>query len=138
MITQYTDTYGSVSADIQNLIANKIALLDQYVLMQTGQYEYSALVYNPNTKKCIEYTITRSSSSGYSNYYTVSEKESDFDYKITNEYYVYSNIGYGKSLTLPVNEGVQSHSLIIVCCVLLFAIVFKGVLFECLKFRKRR
>lgn len=137
MIRQYTESYGSISSDIQNLIANKISLLDQYILMQTGQYEYTALVYNPNTKKCMEYTISRSSSSGYSNYYTVSAAETDFKYTVSNEYYVFSNVGYGKSLDLPVNDGVQSHSMIIVCIILLFAIVFKGALFRCLK-RKRR
>ena len=52
MIRQYTDSYSSASSDIQNLIANKVALLDQYILMQTGQNEYTALIYNPNTKKC--------------------------------------------------------------------------------------
>ncbi|MBE6811094.1 MAG: hypothetical protein E7521_08590 [Ruminococcaceae bacterium] len=136
MITQYTDSYSAASSDIQNLVANKIALLDQYILMQTGQYEYTALVYNPNTKKCIEYTISRISSSGYSNQYTVSEAEADFEYTVSNEYYVFSNVGYGRSLDLPVYEGVQSHSLIIICIVLLFAIVFKGALFTC--FRRRR
>lgn len=136
MISQYTDSYSAPSSDIQNLIANKVSLLDQYILMQTGQYEYTALIYNPNTKKCTEYTITRSSLASYSTYYTVSEASSDFEYTVSNEYYVYSNVGYGRSLDLPVYDGVQSHAIIIICLVLLFAIMFKGVLFPCLR-RKR-
>lgn len=135
MITQYTDTNSSAGSDIQNLIANKISLLDQYILMQTGEYEYTALVYNPNTKKCIEYTITRSSSN-YSSRYTVSEAEGDFEYSVSNEYYVFSNVGYGRSLDLPVYDGVISFSLIIICCLLMFAVVFKGALFRCLKLRR--
>ena len=55
---------------------------------------------------------------------------------VDNEYYVFSNIGYGKSLDLPVYDGVISFSLMIISCVLLFAVVFKGALFKCLK-RKR-
>lgn len=139
MITQYTDSYSSISSDIQNLIANKISLLDQYVLMQTGQYEYTALVYNPNTKETVEYTITRSSSGSYSNYYTLSESESsEFSFNVTNEYYIFSNVGYGKSLDLPVYEGVQSHCLMILCCFLMFAVVFKGALFPCIKAIRKR
>ena len=136
MITQYSDSNSSPSADIQNLIANKCSILDRYIVMQTGQYEYTGLVYNPCTKKCKEYTISRSSTSGYSTQYIVTEKESSFDYRVTNEYYVYSNDGVGKSLDLPVTESVIAYSLLIISCVLMFAIVFKGVLFKCLQ-RKR-
>ena len=137
MVRQYTDGYSSPSSEIQNLIANKVSLLDQYILMQTDQYEYTALIYNPNTKKCIEYTITRSSSSGYNNLYSVSSAETDFEYTVSNEYYVFSNVGYGRSLDLPVYDGVQSFSLIIICVALLFAIVFKGAIFKCLRPKRR-
>lgn len=136
-ITQYTDSYGSISADIQNLISNKISLLDQYILMQTGQYEYTALVKNVASKEVTEYVINRASSSGYNNYYTITENESTFDYTVSNEYYVYSNVGYGKSLDLPVYDGVISYSLAIICCILMFAVVFKGALFKCLKRQKK-
>ena len=138
MITQYTDTYSSASSEIQNLVANKIALLDQYILMQTGQYEYTALVYNPNTKECTEYTISRSSSGSYNTQYSVSEAAADFAYTVSNEYYVFSNIGYGKSLDLPVYDGVISHCLMIICCMLMFAVVFKGALFPCIKAIRKR
>ncbi len=135
MVNQYTDSYSSPSTQIQNLIANKISLLDQYILMQTGQYEYTALVYNPNSKKCIQYTISRKSTSGYSNYYEITEKTADFEYNVSNEYYVCSNVGYGTALDLPVYDGVISHSLIIICLLMLFAVVFKGALFKIFKRR---
>ena len=136
MITQYTDSYSSPSADIQNLIANKCSILDRYVLMQTGEYEYTALVYNPCTKKCTQYTISRTSQNGYNNRYKITSKDSTFDYNVTNEYYVYSNDGIGKALNLPVTESVTSFSLLIIACSLMFGIVFKGVLFKCLRLKR--
>lgn len=136
MITQYTDSYSSPSTDIQNLIANKCSMLDRYVLMQTGEYEYTALVYNPCTKKCTQYTISRMIQSGYNNRYKITSKDSTFDYKVTNEFYVYSNDGIGKALSLPVTDSVTSCSLLIIACSLMFGIVFKGALFQWLK-RKR-
>lgn len=132
MITQHNE-YGSISSDIQNLIANKVSLLDQYILMQTGDYEYTALIYNPNTKKSNKVVITRSSSS-YSSTYSVTEQTIDnFDYTVSNQYYVFSNVGYGKSLDLPVYDGVISHSLIIISLILMFGVVFKGALFKIFK-----
>lgn len=136
MITQYTDSYSNPSADIQNLIANKCSILDRYVLMQTGEYEYTALVFNPCTKKCTQYTISRITQSSYNNRYKITSKDSTFDYNVTNEYYVYSNDGIGKALNLPVTESVTSFSLLIIACSLMFGIVFKGVLFKCLRLKR--
>lgn len=136
MITQYADSYNSPSTDIQNLIANKCSILDRYILMQTGEYEYTALVCNPCTKKCTQYTISRITTTGYNNRYKITSKESTFDYNVTNEYYVYSNDGYGKALNLPVTESVTSFSLLIIACSLMFGIIFKGVIFKCLRSKR--
>ena len=139
MITQYTNSngYSSTDSTVQATVANKISLLDQYILMQTGEYEYTALVRNPFTKKTTQYKFTRSGnySSGYS---LVTSSGVEWDFKVTNEVYVFSNMGRGRALDLPVYEGVISHSLIIICCAMLFAIVYKGVLFKCLDRVKRR
>ena len=139
MITQYTNSngYSSTDSTVQATVANKISLLDQYILMQTGEYEYTALVRNPFTKKTTQYKFTRSGnySSGYS---LVTSSGVEWDFKVTNEVYVFSNMGRGRALDLPVYEGVISHSLIIICCALLFAIVYKWVLFKCLDRVKRR
>lgn len=139
MITQYTNSngYSSTDSTVQATVANKISLLDQYILMQTGEYEYIALVRNPFTKKTTQYKFTRSSnySSGYS---LATSSGVEWDFKVTNEVYVFSNMGRGRALDLPVYDGVISHSLIIICCALLFAIVYKGVLFKCLDRVKRR
>lgn len=138
MITQYTNHNGYSIADstIQAIVSNKVALLDQYILMQTGENEYTALVRNPFTKKTTQYIFIRNGN--YSSGYTLSTSEGvDWEYTVSNEVYVFSNMGKGRALDLPVYEGVISHSLIIVCCVLLFAIVYKGVLFKCLDRMKR-
>lgn len=139
MITQYTNSngYSSTDSTVQTTVANKISLLDQYILMQTGEYEYTALVRNPFTKKTTQYKFTRNGnySSGYS---LVTSSGVEWDYKVTNEVYVFSNMGRGRALDLPVYEGVISYSLIIICCAMLFAIVYKGVLFKCLDRVKRR
>lgn len=133
MITQYTNTsgYSSTDSTVQSIVANKISLLDQYVLMQTGEYEYTALVHNPFTKKTTQYKFTRNGNYN-SAYSLVVTKGATWDYTVTNEVYVFSNMGQGRALELPVYEGVISHSLIIICCAMLFAIVYKGVLFKCL------
>lgn len=137
MITQYSDSYSSIGSDIQNIVANNVKALDSYVLMQTGQYEYTALIYNNASKECEKLVFTRSSASGYSNTYSVSRSDSSFDYKITNEYYVYSNVGQGKSLDLTnLYTAITAHATAVIMCVICFAIVFKGVLFKCLN-RKR-
>lgn len=139
MITQYTNSSGYSSADsiVQATVANKISLLDQYMLMQTGEYEYTALVRNPFTKKTTQYKFSRNYNYGSAYNLNVTEGV-PWDYTVTNEVYVFSNMGQGRSLDLPVYEGVLSYSLIIICCTLLFAIVYKGVLFKCLDRAKRR
>lgn len=134
---QYTDSYSSCPADIQNIVANDVSLLETYCLMQTGQYEWTATITTLGVNKSRQLIFTRGTSN-YNNYYTVKRVEdvtTNFTY--TNEYYVYSNMGFGKSLELPVYQGVTSFSLMIISCVLMFAIIFKGVLFKCLD-KKRR
>ena len=139
MITQYTNSSGYSSNDstVQSIVSNKISLLDQYILMQTGEYEYTALVRNPFTKKTTQYKFTRNGN--YSSAYSLNvTKGVEWDYLVTNEVYVFSNMGQGRALDLPVYDGVISYSLIIICCAMLFAIVYKGVLFKCLDRTKRR
>lgn len=139
MITQYINSsgYSSTDSTVQTTVANKISLLDQYILMQTGEYEYTALVRNPFTKNTTQYKFTRNGNYG-SAYSLDVTKGVAWDYTVTNEVYVFSNTGQGRALDLPVYDGVISHSLIIICCALLFAIVYKGVLFKCLDSMKRR
>lgn len=140
MITQYTENYGSIGTDIQNIVANNVKALDSYVLMQTGQYEYTALIYDNASKECEKIVFTRQSNTSYNSNYTVTRSEDTFEYTITNEYYVYSNVGQGKSLDLSnLYTGITAHATAVIMLVLCFAIVFKGVLFKCIDgLRKRR
>lgn len=133
MIVQH-DEYGTIPQAVRDVVANKIALLDLYLLCQTGENEYTALIYNPNTKECREIIVTRGDSYGQ---YSLLERSGEWAYTINNECYVYSNVGQGAALDLPVVAGVTAHASMILCCALMFAIVFKGVLFPCLK-RKRK
>jgi len=134
---EQSDDYGSISADIQNLVANSVSVLDLYVLMQTGEYEYTALIKNLANKEVEEITITRDSSNYSSRYRVSREIVSDFDYSYSNEYYVYSNCGFGKSLDIPSYEGIRTYGLTGITVLVFFMVVFKGALFKCLKGRKR-
>ena len=131
MMEQYA-VAGSVPQLVQDVVANKIQLLDEYVLFQTGEYQYSALIHDLVTDDVTQITFTRS---GNYNAYTVEETEGVWAWKLTNEYYCYSNLGYGAALDLPVMEGVQAHASVVFTVVLMFLIVFKSALFP---FQKRR
>lgn len=126
-MTQYTD-YGSIPQAVRDLVANKISLLDSYILMQTGSAEYTALIYKPGLNECTQIRVYRSNNY---NTYSVEVTEGTWDYTVRNEYYCYSNVGYGASLDLPVVEGVTAHATVILACALMLGIVFKGVLFKC-------
>lgn len=134
-MVQYNDP-SSVPQAVRDVVANKCHLLDQYILMQTGQYEYTALIHNPVLDETQQLVFTRGSN--YSAYNVV-QTVGVWDYTVTNEYYCYSNIGYGAALDLPVVEGIQAHAGAVLVCVLMLAIMFKGVLFPCLdRVRYRR
>lgn len=136
MISQYTGGYSNPSSDIQNIIANKVSLLDSYILMQTGDNQYKAIVFNNASNKGVEYSFSRGSGTGYNNVYYVSEQPvTEMEYTVNNEFYVYSNVGVGKSLSLPIYQAVSSWAMVILCCLAMFAVIFKGALFKCLKRR---
>lgn len=130
-MTQSTD-YGTVPTAIQNIVANKCQLLDQYILFQTGDNQYSALIHNPVTKETTQYVFSRTNNY---NQYSVSKSAAEWDFTVRNEYYCYSNVGYGAALDLPVVEGLTAHASAAMVCVLFLAIMFKGVLFPCLRKR---
>ena len=134
-MTQYT-SYSTVPTQVQYLVASRCKLLDYYILFQTGDYEYTALIQSAASKKIEKVRIFRTSTSGYNSYWDMDVSEAtEFSYTVSNEYYVFSNVGYGQMLDLPVYEAVQAHALTAITVVLFFAIVFKGVLFKCLKRR---
>lgn len=131
-MTQYTD-YSSIPQAVRDLVANKVSLLDSYILMQTGQYEYTALIDKPGIG--VKQIKVSRGNSGYNQQYNVTSTNGTWDFTVTNEYYCYSNVGYGAALDLPIVEGATAHATVILACALMLAIVFKGVLFPCLRKR---
>lgn len=129
------EVYYEIPEAVKELVANKVSLLDQYMLIQTGTNEYSAQILNTSTGEVQEIRVFRKS---YDSPWEVVITDGSWNWTISNEVYCYSNVGYGASLDLPVMEGVTAHACIIMCCALMFAIIFKGVLFPCLLGRKRK
>lgn len=130
---QQSSDFGSITSDIQNLVANSVSVLDKYILMQTGEHEFTALIQNVASKEVEEITVTRGNSN-YNTKYTVSRKiGSNFDYSVSNEYYVYSNVGVGKSLDIPSYEGIRTFGITGISVLIFFMVVFKGALFKCLR-----
>lgn len=135
MIYQWGE-YASIPQAVRDIVAAKVALMDQYVLMQTGSQEYTALVYNPVNHECTQYRFYRTEN--YGSWFVETTKGAEWNFQIGNEYYTYTNMGYGALLDLPVNAGVTAWSAIILSIALMFAILYKGVLFPCLLGRKRK
>lgn len=127
MITQYEEP-GTIPAQVLETFKAKIGLFDQYVAFRTAEYEYTLIVKHINGEiKC--YRASRQTTSGWSNYYTMVELEGqDFRTTISNELYVYSNIGKGQMLPLPVYEGVGAIALATFWAALIITIVFRGCL----------
>ena len=132
-MTQY-EQYGTIPQAVRDIVANKVSLLDQYVLFQTGQNEYTALIKNTSTGKVKQYRFYRL---GNMNTYAMEVTDGVWEFTYNNEYYIYSNLKVGSSLDLPVTEGVTAYASVIMCIALMFAIIYKGALFPCLQ-RKRR
>lgn len=128
-MVQY-EIYGTIPQTVRDLIANKCKLLDLYILFQTGENEYTALIFDQVTKETTQYVFTRSSNYGA---YSVTISEGVWEYTVNNEYYTYSNVGYGVALDLPVTDGVIAHCSIFITCALIFAILFRSILFPWLK-----
>lgn len=133
MDNQYINS-SSIPSTVINISNNKVGVLDDYILYCTGEYRYSLLTKSRLPGQTAKlYTFSRSSSSG-DRYYTVSFTDNvPFEYNVSNEYYVYSNIGYGQALTPVCWQGIQSFSLAGITCALFLGIVFKGGLFKCLR-----
>lgn len=128
---------SSIPSQVVNISNNKVGVLDDYILYCTGEYRYSLLIRSRLPGQTAKlYTFSRYDSSG-DRYYNVTFTDNvPFEYNVSNEYYVYSNIGYGQSLTPVCWQGIQTFSLAGITCALFLGIVFKGGLFKCLRRRK--
>lgn len=98
MITQWTDngTYFSVPSAAISIVANRVGMLDSYIMFCTGENEYTALI-SPIVGKPFKVVVSRGNSGSYNYVWRVSETEvSDTEYSVSNEYYCYSNIRLGQ------------------------------------------
>lgn len=139
-MTQYNESYTVPNDTIKEIVANSVSILDEYVLCQTGQYEYTALIKNLVNGEIEQITIDRNYSDGnYSYTYDVTREIVDtFEYNIPKEYYAVSNIGIGTSLgETPVQSGLVSFGVTALTTLVFFMVIFKGGLFKCLQKRKR-
>ena len=128
---QYDD-FGTIPQTVQDIVANRCRILDRYVLFQTGDQEYTALIQDPVTGKVTQLQFSFFNDLGF---YDVVETEGEWDYTVLNEYYCYSNLGFGSALDLPVTEGIQAHCAAVLTVCLMFLVVFRSILFP---FKKRR
>lgn len=102
MITQWTDngSYFSVPAAAISIVANRVGMLDSYIMFCTGENEYTALI-NPIVGNPFKVVVSRGNSSNYNYVWNVSETEvSDTNYSVSNEYYCYSNIRLGQHYSI--------------------------------------
>ena len=96
-----------------------------YVVLRTGEYTSVAVYGNKSDDLTFEdatvRTITRGSSAGYNNYYTVSDAKYDtVSVDISNPYYCYGNV-IGVAYSLPSAPNVSSLALcgcVVVCALI--------------------
>lgn len=131
MITQYST--GDVPSQVAQLIQNKLGVMDEYILMPTGESRYDCLIRNRVSKSVRRISVSRESSSYSSRYVVNVYTDQEWAYSVSAEYYVYSNIGYGRGLEPTVWAGMRTYALAGMCCALFLAIVFKGVLYRCVR-----
>lgn len=135
-IIQYE--YSTVPSTAKSLFYSKIGILDQYVIMTTGEYEYTLLCRNIADGNVRQFEITRTSYNTGSYYECTEVSNPTWEYTITHEYYVYSNTGMGIMETLPVHAIISSWAMVGIVCIAAMAVVFKGALYPCLRRLKSR
>lgn len=102
MITQWSDngSYFSVPSAAISVVANRVGMLDSYIMFCTGENEYTALI-NPIVGKPFKVVVSRFNSGNYNYVWLVSETEvPDTNYTVSNEYYCYSNIRLGQHYSI--------------------------------------
>lgn len=134
-ISQYDNS--TVPTAALNLFYSKLGILDEYIIMATGDYQFTCLARDIVTGECTSYVVNRYSGTNFNTYYDLTTTTSDWSYSISNEYYVYSNIGVGTMQVLPVHTMLMSWALTGIVCICALAIVFKGALYPCLRRIKR-
>lgn len=120
MITQWTDngSFSTVPNAAISIVANRVGMLDSYIMFCTGENEYTALI-NPIVGKPFKVVVSRGNSGNYNYVWRVSETEvSDTNYNLSNEYYCYSNIRLGQHY--PIDYSGLLTAVICICATYAF------------------
>ena len=120
--TQYTDSYNLPNSQVVNYCKKHISPVDDYVIVQTGRYQYLCQV-DKLIGDDVEIVFTRSSSDSYYNVETVRGQLSTLT--ISNPYYTYSNTDNGCQLDM--NFSPQIFAVVAVTSLLMF---FKWVIYD--------
>lgn len=102
MIIQWSDngSYFSVPSAAISIVANRVGMLDSYIMFCTGENEYTALI-SPIVGKPFKVVVSRVNSGNHNYVWRVTETEvSDTNYSVSNEYYCYSNIRLGQHYSI--------------------------------------
>lgn len=102
MITQWSDngSYSSVPSAAISIVANRVGMLDSYIMFCTDENEYTALI-SPVVGNPFKVVVSRVNSGNYSTVWRVSEAEvTDTNFTVSNEYYCYSNIRLGQHYSI--------------------------------------
>lgn len=125
MITQYDNQ--SVPTAVLDIMLSKVRFGEEYIIFATSENEYSMLVKDYFTNKADLYTVSRRGSNYNYEWVVSSSSDSKFDYSVSNEYYVHSNIGIGIRDVLPITQDVQAYSDMVLLLVLIFFLIFGRV-----------
>lgn len=133
MIRQYTESYSVPPSDVQAVVNARVSLLDRYIIMRTGDNQYTALIQNGVTDQVQQLVFSRISGN-YSNPWQIVESVGAFDYSVTFPYYVVSNVGVGRQMDLLCWRGASAWALVVIASFVCLWVLFKGGLF---RWRKR-
>ena len=131
MIRQY-EQYSTISNTYLEFFYSKLGPIDEYIIMRTGDSQYSMLVHRLPQGKIEQYDIIPNPG-GYKGYHVNHNPNADWGYSIENELYVYSNIGYGTMEVLPCHEIMVCWGVTAMVSLVMLMLVFKGALFKCLR-----
>ena len=127
-MTQMSDARSSIATAYLNLFYSKLRPLDEYIICQTDDTEYTMLVRSAvDHDDVMEYVIYRE---GNTMPYLLDFYPGEWEYSISNEVYVYSNIGIGTISVLPCHEIMIAWSVIGALCVGALWLLFRGGLFS--------
>ncbi len=125
MITQYDNQ--TIPSTVLDLLLSKVRFGEEYIIFSTGENEYSLLVKDYFTNDAYLYTVSRSGSNYNYQWVLSSPASTTFDYSVSNEYYVHSNVGVGTRDVLPITQDVQAYSDMVILLILIFFLLFGRV-----------